>query len=90
MNSIRSSLTQDVAETVAPGIVMSHIDCANAIFVGLPQSSVMKPQRVQNMAVRVALGGNARELRTVQCLKRLHWVPVMVYKALNILGPNYI
>lgn len=100
IKSIRSSLTQDAAETLALGIVMSHIDYANAIFVGLPQSSMMKLQRVQNMAVRVVLGDNARDMRTVQCLKLLHWLPVrlrvkfkilvIVYKALNNLGPNYI
>ena len=61
---------------------------------------MMKVQRIQNMAVRVVIGDNARHLWTAQCLKLLHWVParlrvkykiiVMVYKALNNPGPKYI
>ena len=75
IKTIRFSLTQDAVETLALGIFMSHIDYANAFFLGLPQLSMMKLQRIQNMAARVALG---------------HRILVVVYKALSNVVPKYI
>ena len=44
IKSVRYSLTPNAAETLALGIVRSHIVYANANFVGLPQSTVMKQE----------------------------------------------
>ena len=40
IKSVRSSLTAEAAEILALGTVISHSDCANAIFIGLPQCSL--------------------------------------------------
>ena len=101
IKSIRSSLTQEAAEVLALGIVMSHLDYANAVFIGLPQVTMRKLQRVQNVAALVVLGRESNGLRSVQCLKRLHWLPinlrvkfkvlVMVFKALHVQSsPEYL
>ena len=101
IKSIRSSLTREAAEVLALGIVISHLDYANAMFTGLPQVSLKRLQRVQSMAARVVLGKSAENFRSVECLKILHWLPiclrikfkvlVLVYKSLYVEStPGYI
>ena len=36
-------------------MVISHLDYANAIMVGLPEKHIAKLQHVQNMAAKVVL-----------------------------------
>ena len=82
------------------GTVISHIDYANAIFIGLPKCSIKKLQRIQNMAARVVLGAELNHLSSIQCLIKLHWLPlelwiqfkilVLVFKALHNSSPDYM
>ena len=74
---------------------MSYIDYANAILVGLPQSLMMKPQRVQNMAAGAVLCDNAHDCTMSEMVPLASCettceieIPLMVYKGLNKLGPN--
>ncbi|KAK6191186.1 hypothetical protein SNE40_002924 [Patella caerulea] len=100
IKSIRSTITKDAAETLALGIVISHLDYANAIFIGLPQTAIAKLNRVKHIAARVVLGREAESLRNKECLKKLHWLPIqlriqfkilfLVYKALHNTAPEYI
>ena len=76
IKSISSSLTVEAVEILALGTVISHIDYANAIFIGLPECSIKKLQRIQNMAVKVVLGAKFKQLSSIQYLKKLHWLPV--------------
>ena len=96
IKSIRSSLTEEAVEILALGTVISHIDYANAIFIGLPQCSIKikKLQRIHNMAAIVVLGAELNH----QCLRKLHWLPVelriqikilvLVFKALHNSSPD--
>ena len=49
---IRKSLTLEAAKKVAIGLVLSHLDYANALYTGLPQVEINKLQRIQNMGLK--------------------------------------
>ena len=49
-------LTPEAARLIVHGIVTLHLDYANALYYGLPETSIKKLQRVQNMAAKVILG----------------------------------
>ena len=48
--------TQMQPRLIVHGMVISHFDYANALYYGLPENSIKKLQRVQNMAAKVILG----------------------------------
>ena len=96
---MRKVLTHDAAETVAVGIVMSHLDFSNAILIGLPKHEISRLQRVQVLAARAVLGRKALESST-RYPKQLHWLPInlrimhkgltLVFKALKETAPEYL
>ena len=53
---IRKSLTLDAATMVALGLVISHLDYANALYSGLPKSEIRKLQRIQSVTAKVVTG----------------------------------
>jgi hypothetical protein len=97
IKNIRSYLTQDACETLILGTVISHLDYANTLFVGLPQCDIAKLQRVQNIAAKLVLNNNSDSR---SALKQLHWLPIhlrvqhkvltIVYRCLNGQGPSYL
>ena len=99
LKQVRTVLTDEAAETIAVGIVMSHLDYSNAILIGLPQHEINRLQRVQVLAARAILGRKAHESST-RCLKQLHWLPIhlriehkvltLVFKALKGTAPQYL
>ena len=79
-------LNPDAARLIVHGMVMSHLDYSNALYFGLPENSIKKLQRVQNMAAKVILG-KRRSDSSRDCLKALHWLPVwerIEYKILTL------
>jgi hypothetical protein len=90
-------LTREACETLVCGLVLSHLDFGNALFIGLPKEHLRQLQRVQNVAAQLVLG-NSENSRS--CLKSLHWLPInlrvqhkvltMVYNSLNGQSPAYI
>ena len=96
---IRQYLTHDACATLMTGMVLSHLDYANAIFIGLPDCELKKLQRVQNIAAKTVLYKQKQDSST-ECLKQLHWLPVklriqhkiltLVYKCINNLAPKYL
>ena len=99
LKQVRKVLTDEAAETIAVGIVMSHLDYSNAILIGLPKHEINRLQRVQVLAARAVLGRKAHESST-RCLKQLHWLPIhlriehkvltLVFKALKGTAPQYL
>ena len=86
LKQARKVLTPEAAETVAVGVVMSHLDYSNAILMGLPKHETSRLQRIQVLAARVLLGKTAHESST-RCLKELHWLPINLrieYKILTL------
>ena len=47
--------SQEACHQLMLGLVMSHLDYANAILINLPQREIQKLQRIKNMAAKVVL-----------------------------------
>ena len=99
IRSIRKSLTKTATEQLIHAFITSTLDNCNALLCGLPSNLIGRLQRIQNMAARVvALKSKYDSITPV--LIDLHWLPVnsriefkilvLVWKALNGIGPSYI
>ena len=99
LRRIRKHLTLASAKTIAYSLIHSRLDYCNSLLYGLPQTDLMKLQRVQNSLARAVCKGSkfcsARPL-----LKKLHWLPIeqrikfkictFVYKAHFSKQPAYL
>jgi len=63
LKHIRSSLSTDMAKTVASALANSRLDSANSVLYNTSSVNMLKLQRVQNSLARVGL------------LHQLHWLP---------------
>ena len=89
----------DEENTLALGLVISHLDYCNAILADLPDTDISCLQRIQNICAKTVLGQNKYESST-RCLLKLHWLPIQkrikhkvltfVHKPLNDQAPEYI
>ena len=96
---IRKSLTLEAAQTIALGLVISHLDYANALYAGLPDTEVKKLQRIQNMAAKIITGARKYDSST-SALKTLHWLPIhlriqykiatLIFRSIHGLAPEYL
>ncbi len=87
------------AETLIYAFVSSHLDYCNALFIGLPATSIARLQYIQNSAARI-LTRTKRSAHITPILADLHWLPVayrikfnillIPFKALNGLAPYYL
>ena len=75
LKHIINVLTPEAARLIVHGVVTLHLDYANALYYGLPETSIKKLQRVQNMAAKVILGKTKSD-SSRDCLMALHWLPV--------------
>ena len=99
LKHIINVLTPEAAKLIVHGMVKSHLDYANALYYGLPENSIKKLQRVQNMAAKVILGKKKSD-SSRDCLMALHWLPVqerieykiliLVYKCIVGEAPAYL
>ena len=99
LKQVRKVLTDEATETIAVGIVVSHLDYSNSILIGLPKQEISRLQRVQELAARAVLGRKANE-SSIRHLKQLHWLPIhlriehkvltLVFKALKGTAPQYL
>ena len=90
-------LTPDVCRTLVQGLVLSHVDYCDSLYVGLPEVTLKPLQHVQNYAARLILTKNRFDSGK-DCLATLHWLPTrerihfkvlcIVYKALNDTAPT--
>ena len=97
IKQMRNVLTSEACETLVLGLVMSHIDYANALYIGLPDCDLERLQRVQNIAARLVL--NTFDSPHA-CLKKLHWLPIhlrvkhkvltILFKSLRGESPKYL
>ena len=96
---IRKSLSLSPATTVALGLVVAHLDYANALYAALPAIEIKKLLRIQNMTAKIITGADKYDSSTT-ALKALHWFPVhlrieyniatLVVRSLHDLAPPYL
>ena len=99
LRHIRSSLTTDMARTVACALVNSRLDYANSLLYGTTELNITKLQRVQNALARVVTyTRRAEHIRPV--LQHLHWLPIryrieykvatLTFKIRSTRNPEYL
>ena len=99
IKSIRNMLCEQSCASLILGLVISHLDYANALYIETPDVIMNQLQRVQNIAAKVVLNKKHRDSATM-CLKKLHWLPIrfrvkfkilcLVYKCLHGNAPEYL
>ncbi|XP_068507191.1 uncharacterized protein [Syngnathus scovelli] len=95
---IRPILSTGDAETIIHAFITSRLDYCDALFSGVPKSSIKRLQLVQN-AARV-LSRTRKCYHITPILANLHWLPVhlrcdlkvllLTYKSLHGLAPSYL
>ena len=96
---LRPLLTEDITRVLELGLVISHIDYCNSLFVGLPETDISKLQRIQNVGAKLVLNKPISHSAT-ETLRHLHWLPIqqrikhklltIVFKCLNDKAPAYL
>ena len=75
MRRIRKYLSRSVTESLVHAFITSRIDYCNSLLYGLPNSHIMKLQRIQNAAARLVTG-TPRFCHVTPLLFHLHWLPI--------------
>ena len=68
---LRPLLTEDITQVLVLGLVISHIDYCNSLFVGPPEIDISKLQRIQNVSAKLVLN-NTRSYSATETLRQLH------------------
>ena len=99
IRSIRNFISVDKCKLLVVSLVLSHIDYCNALLYGLPDCSLNKLQRVQNVAAKLVLQRRRFDSST-EALRELHWLPIkhridykialLVFKCIHDLAPAYL
>lgn len=98
IRQIRQYLSKEATQQLMCSLVVSHLDYANSLLVGLPAKTVQRLQRIQNMAAKLTLKLKKYDSAT-EALYSLHWLPIayrcefkvacLVHKTLSGNGPAY-
>ena len=72
---IRKHLSRPVIESLVHAFITSRVDYCNSLLYGLPNSHIMKLQRIQNAAARLVTG-TPRFCHVTPLLFHLHWLPI--------------
>ena len=75
LRHIRSSLTDEMAVSVAVALAQSRLDYANAVLYNTSASNLHRLQSMQNLLARTVLN-RAADQSTSLLLRQLHWLPV--------------
>src|ERR1044071_4103223 len=97
IRQIRSCLDRISAVILANSLVHSKLDYCTSLYYGLPSSSTMRLQIVQNSLARVVCNTTKFQSQTKSFVRYLHWLPipefmkfkiaVLIYKTLQIGKP---
>jgi hypothetical protein len=96
LRQVRTSLDQNSAIILANALVTSKLDYCSSLFHNLPDTSLNRLQRVQNVVVPAG----KRTDNITPTLKNLHWLPIrqritfkiaaLTYKTLHHKQPAYL
>ena len=92
-------ITQEACTTLLLMLCISHLDYSNTVLYGIPNKTLNKYQRIQNMCAKLVLGKSKYDSST-ESLKALHWLPIqqqikfriltITHKYINNLAPKYL
>lgn len=96
---IRKFLTTEAMTQLVMSLVVSRLDYANSLFLGLPEKSLKPLKNTQNFAAKLLTNRSKYDSNT-EALMELHWLPVkyrveykalvMVYRCLHGDAPDYL
>jgi hypothetical protein len=96
---IRKYLSTEATSKLVVSLILSRLDYCNALLSGLPASSLLCLQRIQNTAARLVLRRKKFD-HVSPLLCSLHWLPVsarieykldtLCYKSIHQSAPSYI
>ena len=99
IRSIRHLLDVNTTASLCLSLCISYIDYCNSLLYGIPQVSLQKLQRVQNMCAHLVLRKQKTDSAT-SCLRDLHWLPIkqrihykiltLTYKSYHGIDPKYL
>jgi len=100
LRQIRHSLDRNSAIVLANALVHSKLDYCNALLNGLPNTSIVRLQHVQNSLARVVCNTTKFRSHTLTLLKSLHWLPIperiqfkiasLTFKVIHFGKPSYL
>ena len=92
-------LTEEATSSLVLSLCVSHLDYCNSVLYGLPDITLERLQKIENMCACLVLRQSKWESATA-CLAKLHWLPirqrisckicVLTYKLLHQQGPKYL
>ena len=99
IRSICHLLTQEATSSLLLSLCVSHLDYCNSVLYGLPDVTINRMQKVQNMCACLVLRKSKWDSAQA-CLSKLHWLPirqcisfkicVLRFKLLHQQGPQYL
>ena len=99
IQSIHHLLTDEATSSLLLSLCMSHLDYCNSALYGLPDVTINRMQKVQNMCTCLVLRKSKWDSART-CLAKLHWLPIrqrisfkiclLTYKLLQQQGPQYL
>ena len=99
IRGIHHLLTEEATSSLVLRLCVSHLDYCNSVLYGLPDITLDRLQKIQNMCACLVLRQSKWE-STTTCLAKLHWLPirqcisfkicVLTYKLLHQQGPKYL
>jgi hypothetical protein len=98
LRHIRSSITDDMAKSIAVSLVSSRLDYANSLLYGTSDSNILRLQRIQNNLAKLVLQNC--QTSSLNAIHSLHWLPIkrrvdfkiatLTYKLLQSRVPSYL
>ena len=99
IRGIHHLLTEEAASSLVLSLCVSHLDYCNTALYGLPDTTISRMQRVQNMCACLVLRRTKWD-SAMACLAKLHWLPIrpcitfkicmLTYKLLHRQEPGYL
>ena len=92
IQKIRRSIDKDTANLLIVSLVITHLDYANSILIGITQTELKRLQKIQNIAAKMVCNKKRYDSATA-CLRELHWLPVeqrIEYKILTLVFKCFI
>ena len=99
IRSIHNLLTDEATSSLLLSLCVSHLNYCNSVLYGLPNVTLNRMQKVQNMCACFVLRKSKWDSASA-CLSKLHWLPIkqcisfkicmLTYKLLHQQGPQYL